>query len=94
MIGLFIGTRTSGKAAIAFVNLIYVPMMHTSGLFYPLPRFLRTISPVWPTYHLQQLVLAALGQPAFGRTPVHAAVLIGVTTLLTALSIRRLARVG
>jgi ABC-2 type transport system permease protein len=93
-IGLFIGTRTSGKAAIAFVNLIYVPMMHISGLFYPLPKFLRAISPVWPTYHLQQLVFAAIGAPFYGRTAVHVAVLAGVALVLTAVSIRRLARVG
>ncbi len=93
-IGLFIGTRASGKAAIAFVNLIYVPMMHISGLFYPLPKFLRTISPVWPTYHLQQLVFAALAMPSYGKTAIHLSVLIGVTLILTALSIRRLARVG
>jgi ABC-2 type transport system permease protein len=93
-IGLFIGTRTSGKAAIAFINLIYVPMMHISGLFYPLPKFLRTISPAWPSYHLQQLVFAALGMPSYGRAAIHVAVLVGVTLLLTALSIRRLARVG
>jgi ABC-2 type transport system permease protein len=93
-IGLFIGTRVSGKAAIAFVNLIYVPMMHVSGLFYPLPKFLRAISAVWPTYHLQQLVLAALGMSSYGKTTIHVAVLAGVTVLLTALSIRRLARVG
>jgi ABC-2 type transport system permease protein len=93
-IGLFIGTRASGKAAIAFVNLIYVPMMHVSGLFYPLPKFLRALSPVWPTYHLQQLVFAALGMPAYGKSTIHVAVLAGVTLLLTALSIRRLARVG
>jgi ABC-2 type transport system permease protein len=93
-IGLFIGTRVSGKAAVAFVNLIYVPMMHVSGLFYPLPKFLRTISPVWPTYHLQQLVFGALGAPHYGRTGVHIAVLIGVTLVLTLLSMRRLARVG
>jgi ABC-2 type transport system permease protein len=93
-IGLFIGTRASGKAAVAFVNLIYVPMMHISGLFYPLPKFLRTISPVWPTYHLQQLVFAALAMPSYGRVAVHIAALFGVTLILTALSIRRLARVG
>jgi ABC-2 type transport system permease protein len=93
-IGLFIGTRVSGKAAIAFVNLIYVPMMHVSGLFYPLPKFLRTISPVWPSYHLQQLAFAALGMPSYGKTAIHVAVLAGVTVLLTAFSIRRLARVG
>jgi ABC-2 type transport system permease protein len=93
-IGLFIGTRASGKAAIAFVNLIYVPMMHVSGLFYPLPKFLRTISPVWPTYHLQQLVFGALGMTFYGKSAVHVAVLAGVTVGLTALSVRRLARIG
>jgi ABC-2 type transport system permease protein len=93
-VGLFIGTRASGKASMAFVNLIYVPMMHISGLFYPLPKFLRSISPVWPSYHLQQLVFAGLGAPFYGRTATHVAVLAGVTLVLTALSIRRLARVG
>ena len=93
-IGLFIGTRASGKASVALVNLIYVPMMHISGLFYPLPKFLRSISPVWPSYHLQQLLFAALGAPFYGRTAVQVAVLAGVTLVLTALSIRRLARVG
>jgi ABC-2 type transport system permease protein len=93
-IGLFVGTRASGKAAVALVNLIYVPMMHVSGLFYPLPKFLRTISPIWPSYHLQQLVFAALAMPSYGRTAIHVAVLVLVTLLLTGISIRRLARVG
>jgi ABC-2 type transport system permease protein len=93
-IGLFIGVRTTSRSAPAFVNIIYQVMMHVSGLFYPLPKFLRTISPLWPTYHLQQLVFAALGMSSYGRTAVHVAVLVGVTLLLTALSIRRLARVG
>jgi len=93
-IGLFIGTRVPGKAAIALVNLIYVPMMHVSGLFYPLPKFLRAISPIWPSYHLQQLVFSALAMPAYGKPAIHFAVLVGVTVLFTAISIRRLARVG
>jgi hypothetical protein len=59
-----------------------------------LPKFLRTISPVWPTYHLQQLVFVALGMPSYGKTAIHVAVLAGVTLVLTAFSIRRLARVG
>jgi ABC-2 type transport system permease protein len=93
-IGLFVGTRVSGKAAVAVVNLIYVPMMHISGLFYPLPRFLRAVSPAWPTYHLQQLAFAALGAPFYGKSPIHVAVLLGTTVVLTILSVRRLARVG
>lgn len=93
-IGLFVGTRASAKAAVALVNLIYVPMMHVSGLFYPLPKFLRAISPVWPSYHLQQLVLSLLGVPAYGRVSTHVAVLIAITAALALLATRRLARVG
>jgi hypothetical protein len=63
------------------------------GVVLPL-EFLRAISPVWPTFHLQQLVLAALGLSTCGKATVHLAVLLGVTLILTALSTRRLARVG
>jgi ABC-2 type transport system permease protein len=93
-IGFFIGTRTTSRSAPAFVNIIYQVMMHISGLFYPLPKFLRTIAPVWPTYHLQQLVFGVLGVPSQGKAIVHVAVLAGVTLLLSVLGVRRLARIG
>ena len=93
-IGLFIGTRTTSRSAPAFVNIIYQIMMHVSGLFYPLPKFPRAIAPVWPTYHLQQLVFGGMGGSSRGTAIVHVAFLGGVTLLLTVLSIRRLARVG
>jgi ABC-2 type transport system permease protein len=64
------------------------------GLFYPLPHALETIRPVWPTYHLQQLGLAATGQPSFGSAPMHVAVLVAVTVVSAALAARRLARAG
>lgn len=93
-IGLFIGVWTSGKSAAAFVNLTYQVMMHLSGLFYPLPKFMQTIAPVWPTYHLQQLVMNTLGAPSRGSTIGHVAVLAGVTLALMLLAIRRLKRNG
>jgi ABC-2 type transport system permease protein len=93
-IGLFLGTRTTSRSAPAVVNVLYQLMMHLSGIFYPLPRFLRMISPVWPTYHLQQMVFGVLGVPHQGTQLVHATVLLGVTWLLTAASIRRLRLVG
>lgn len=93
-IGFFIGVRTTSRSAPAFVNIIYQVMMHISGLFYPLPNMLRTIAPIWPTYHLQQLVFGVLGGQSHGSLVVHTAVLAGVTILLTLLAIRRLARVG
>jgi ABC-2 type transport system permease protein len=93
-IGLFIGTRTTSRSAPAFTNIAYQLMMHISGIFYPLPKFLRMIAPIWPTYHLQQLNFGVLGASSQGTPLVHATVLVGVTWLLTAISIRRLARVG
>jgi ABC-2 type transport system permease protein len=93
-IGLFIGVLVSGSAAPGFVNLIYLPMMWLSGLFIPLPKSLQGAAPVWPAYHLLQLSLRALGQPSAGGAWMHAAVLAGITLALSAVAVRRLARVG
>ncbi len=93
-IGLFLGTRTTSRSAPAVVNVLYQLMMHLSGIFYPLPRFLRMIAPVWPTYHLQQMVFGVLGATHEGSQLAHATVLLGITWLLTAASIRRLRLVG
>jgi ABC-2 type transport system permease protein len=93
-VGFFIGTRTTSRRAPAFVNIIYQVMMHISGLFYPLPKFLRAIAPIWPTYHLQQLVFGILGVPSQGKAIIHVTFLAAVTILLTVISVRRLARVG
>lgn len=93
-IGLLAGSLVSGKSAIAYVNILYQVMMHLSGLFYPLPAFLRKIAPVWPTFHLQQLVLWASGGPSRGSNAVHVAVLAGITLVATMLAVRQLARKG
>lgn len=93
-VGLFIGVRTTSRSAPAFVNIIYQVMMHVSGLFYPLPKFLRAIAPVWPTYHLQQLFFSAVGIPSSGRAITHIAVLVGLTVVLTVFAVRRLALKG
>ena len=93
-IGLFIGVRTTSRSAPAFVNIVYQIMMHVSGLFYPLPKFLRAIAPIWPTFHLQQLFFTIVGIPSRGSTFTHIAVLAAVTLVLTALAIRRLALKG
>jgi ABC-2 type transport system permease protein len=76
------------------VNLVYLPMMWLSGLFIPLPKSLAGAAPVWPAYHLLQLSLGALGQPAAGSAMMHAAVLAGVTLALFAAAVERLARAG
>jgi ABC-2 type transport system permease protein len=63
-------------------------------LFYPLPKFLHAIAPVWPTYHLQQLFFRAVGVPSQGNSITHIAVLVAVTLLFTLFAVRRLARKG
>jgi len=93
-IGLFIGVLTASRSAPAFVNILYQVMMHLSGLFYPLPKFLRAIAPVWPTYHLQQLFFIAIGVPSQGGAITHVAVLVFLTVVLTLWAVRRLAIKG
>jgi ABC-2 type transport system permease protein len=106
-VGLFIGTLASAKSAPAFANLAYLPFMHLGGLFYPLPKTVQPIEFLSPAFYLDKLALRVVGAPSLDQlamgatgpsshmTPIlGVAVLAGVTLLFTALSIRRLARVG
>jgi ABC-2 type transport system permease protein len=95
-IGLLIGALVSGSAAPAYGNLVFLPMMWLSGLFIPLPGFLKSWVIIWPTFHLNQLALGLAGVEQFTFIPVSvaAAALVGVTVLCGGLAIRRLARVG
>lgn len=54
-IGLFIGARVSGRAAPAFVNLAYIPLMYLSGLFFPIPQSIRWVALFSPAFHLINL---------------------------------------
>jgi ABC-2 type transport system permease protein len=94
--GLFIGTVSSGSAAPAYGNLVFLPMMWLSGLFIPLPDALERWVVIWPSFHLNQLALNLAGVEKFSFiSPVLAGgVLIGVTVLFGGLAIHRLARVG
>jgi ABC-2 type transport system permease protein len=95
-IGLLIGSLASSAAAPAYGNLIFLPMLWLSGLFIPLPAFLRTWVVLWPAFHLNQAALGAARVTEFIYIPVTIAiaVLTGVTVLCGGLAIRRLARVG
>ena len=93
-LGLLIGSWATGRSAAAFVNLVYIPMLHLSGLFYPLPKSLQAMAPAWPAFHLHQLALSAVGAESHGGTLTHVAVLAGVTVLFTLIALRRLERVG
>jgi ABC-2 type transport system permease protein len=92
-LGLFIGAYSSGNAAPAFANLVYLPGMWLSGMFFPLPKAMQPWSVIWPSYHLNQAALAAAGVKGVALlSPL--AVLVGITVLFGGLAIRRLARSG
>lgn len=94
-LGLIIGSRANASAAPAVVNLIYLPMSFLSGLWMPLsmlPHVLQQIAPVWPTWHLGQLALMAVGQiPAVGIVG-HLAWLAVFTAICFFIALRWLAR--
>ena len=91
-IGLFIGSVVKAAAAPGFTNLVYLPMMYLSGLFFPLPKFLQAVAPVWPSYHLEGLVLRAAGLTSVGSPVTHLGVLAGITLVFGVLALRRLDR--
>jgi ABC-2 type transport system permease protein len=91
-IGLFIGARVSGRAAPAFVNLVYIPLMYLSGLFFPIPQGIRWIALFSPAFHLNQLALHVAGTPSILGPAINVAALAGVTVLFAGLTVRRLGR--
>jgi ABC-2 type transport system permease protein len=93
-IGLFMGTRMAGRVAPAIVNVIYLPMIYLSGLFFPLPESIRAVALASPAFHLNQLALGAAGVGSILPVTMHVAALVGVTVLCAGLAVRRLSRRG
>jgi ABC-2 type transport system permease protein len=95
-LGMFVGTLIKGQGAPGVLQLIYLPMSFVSGLWFPLPmlpKFLQQIAPVWPSYHLDMLALAAVGMQQ-GPLLVHVLVLVGFAAGFLWLAARRLRRYG
>jgi len=95
-LGLFIGAYVSGAAAPAVGNLIFLPMLWLSGMFFPLPGALERLVVIWPAFHLNQVSLGLAGVTEYSYLPPQwsAGALVGVTVLFGGLAIRRLARRG
>lgn len=91
-IGFFIGSMVSGQAAPGVVNLIYFPMMYLSGMFFPLPKFLATWAVIWPTFYMDQLVVAAGHGKTFIDWTMCAGILVGISVLFGGLAIHRFSR--
>jgi ABC-2 type transport system permease protein len=95
-LGLAMAFLVPPSSAGGIANMIYLPMSFLSGLWVPikfLPHFLQSIAPVFPTYHLAQLMYGSLGAPSLGSTLSHWTSLLGFTLLMlgvTWLAFRRL----
>jgi ABC-2 type transport system permease protein len=95
-LGMFVGALIKGQGAPGLLNLIYLPMAFLSGLWFPLPmlpKLLQQVAPLWPSYHLDRLALAAVGMPQDALLP-HVLVLLAVTAGFLLLATRRLRRFG
>jgi ABC-2 type transport system permease protein len=95
-IGLCIGVYCSGGAAPGIVNIVYLPMLYLSGIFFPLPASMQPFAAIWPAFHLNQVALAAAGAKEFLVRPTASCItmLVCITVLFAGLAIRRLARAG
>jgi ABC-2 type transport system permease protein len=95
-IGFFLGAFASASAAPAWGNLVFLPMMWLSGLFIPLPEFLRSWTVIWPAFHINQIALGLAGVEEFSFFPplMSAGILVGVTLVFGGFAAHRLARKG
>jgi ABC-2 type transport system permease protein len=93
-IGFLIGTMVSGTGAIGIVNLIFLPMLYLSGMFFPLPEILQPWARVWPTFYMNQIVWSVIGIESQIDVKICILILLGITVLCTSLAARQFARVG
>jgi ABC-2 type transport system permease protein len=95
-LGMFVGTLIKGQGAPGLLNIVYLPMSFLSGLWFPLemlPKIMQQIAPIFPSYHLHKVALAAVGM---NNEPLmmHVLVLVGFTIGFLLLATRRLRRYG
>lgn len=84
--GLVLALTVPFNSAPGIANLILMPMSFLSGLWIPipvLPPLLRTLAPVFPTYHLAQLMLGTFHSEVPGSVAWHHWVyLAGFTSMM------------
>lgn len=89
-VGIAIGFWVKGQAAIAVVNLVYLPMGFLSGLWIPIqlfPEWLQKVGYMLPPYHLAELGLDVIGLGRGESTLIHILVLVGFTIVFSAIGV-------
>jgi ABC-2 type transport system permease protein len=88
-LGLAMAFTVPPASAGGISNMIYLPMSFLSGLWVPLqflPKILQQIAPIFPTYHLAQMMYAALGAPSQGTLAHHLAGLLGFAAVMVGIT--------
>jgi ABC-2 type transport system permease protein len=94
LMGFAFGYLSSPTAAVAVVNLVFLPMSFASGIFFPtqqLPSYIQTISPYLPMYPLGRLAWSAVGlkYDDFWKSPVELAIWGVIFLVATLWALRR-----
>ncbi|MDQ6829453.1 MAG: ABC transporter permease [Gemmatimonadota bacterium] len=85
-LGCALGFAVGPNSAPALINLVYLPMSFTAGLWLPIemmPHFFRVIAPLLPPFHIARLALHAVGADSSEVLP-HVLALVFFTALFTA----------
>lgn len=88
-LGLLVGSVVRAQAAVAIVNLIYLPMSALSGLWIPVqvfPQVMQDLALALPAYHFGVLALDAVGIRT-GNVTLAICAMVGFTLLFTGLAI-------
>ena len=88
-LGLAMAFLAPPASAGGIANLIYLPMSFLSGLWIPLkfmPAILQKIAPIFPTYHLSQMMYHALGAESHGTLFSHISSLLGFLCVMVGLA--------
>lgn len=83
-LGMAVGFWVKGNAAVAVVNLIYLPTAFLSGLAIPInyfPNWLQQVAHILPPFHLSQLGLKIIDMDLGGSTFTHLGALVLATCL-------------
>lgn len=84
-LGLALAFTVPPNAASGVAQMIYLPMSFLSGLWIPLrflPTVLQKIAPIFPAYHLSEMMHHALGAESQGTLTSHIVGLLGFALLM------------
>jgi len=83
-LGFVLGYVATSNSAPAIVNMVAMPMAFLSGLFIPvqfMPKFVQSIAPAMPAYHLAKIGQAIVGMAGSGSVVAHIIALAEFTVL-------------